>query len=162
MIYPCIWLKNQAEEAAQLYTSLFKNSTITRKQYYTKSVPYGPEGSVVAITLELNGSPVMLLNGYEPLPHTNAISLVAPCEDQQEIDRVWDGLLANGGQEQACGWLNDRFGVAWQVVPRQLEEWASDPDREKVDRVMAALLKMKKLDLKALEQAYKGELASKS
>ncbi len=152
MPYPCLWFKNQAEEAVRFYTSLFKNSRIVETSYYPETGP-GPAGSVLTITFELDGDRFMALNGMESFTFNHAISLVAQCENQAELDRVWDTLAKDGKVEQ-CGWLKDRYGVSWQVVPRSLAKMLTDRDSACVNRVMQAIMKMKKLDVAALEQAY--------
>ena len=154
-IAPCLWFDGNAEEAADFYTSVFPASRIATTLHYTDAGP-GPAGKVVAITFELEGQEFMALNGGPQYTFTPAISLFVHCESQQEVDHYWSKLL-DGGEPVACGWLRDRFGVSWQIAPNVLMEMLRDPDREKASRVMAQMMKMVKLDIGPLEQAYRGE-----
>lgn len=152
-ISPCIWLDNQAEEAALFYVSIFKHSKIIDKVRYGKNSPehlHKPEGSVMSLTFVLDGVEFMAINGGPMFQVNEAVSFVVYCKTQEEIDYYWD-RLTEGGQEGPCGWLKDKFGVSWQVVPEALIELMRDP--EKVDKVVAAFLPMKKLDIKALMEA---------
>lgn len=156
----CLWFEDQAEEAARFYVSIFKNSrigTIARYDEEAARASGRPKRSVMTVTFELDGQELMALNGGPVFKFTEAISLVVNCETQDEVDHFWERLSA-GGQEVQCGWLKDRFGVSWQVVPTALPEMLRDEEPEKARRVMAALLKMKKLDLDALRRAYEGRL----
>lgn len=155
-ITPFLWFDGQAEEAAELYTGIFPNSKITAKSYYTDLGP-GKPGSVLTVVFELDGQKMVNLNGGPEFPFTEAISLAVECKDQQEIDYYWEKLIAGGGKEVECGWLKDKFGVSWQVYPEALEKMETDPDPAKVRRLMAAIFKMKKIDLAKLEAAYRGE-----
>ena len=157
-ISPCLWFDRQAEEAARFYTSVFPNSRITailRQGEAGKEIHGRPAGSVMTVAFELDGTPFTALNGGPVFRFTEAVSFEVSCEDQGEVDRYWDALGA-GGVHQHCGWLSDRYGLSWQVVPRELADLLDDPDPRKVERVMEALLAMKKLDLAALREAYAG------
>ena len=151
-ISPFLWFDDQAEEAANLYVSIFPNSKITGSTRYSAVGP-GPAGSVMTVSFELDGLPVTALNGGPHFKFTEAISMSVDCADQGEVDRYWDQLIADGGQPSRCGWLKDRFGLSWQIVPRALPRLLQDPDRAKAQRVMGAMLKMSKLDVATLEAA---------
>jgi predicted 3-demethylubiquinone-9 3-methyltransferase (glyoxalase superfamily) len=155
-ITPFMWFADQAEEAATLYTSLFKNSKINFVARYPENSP-GNAGTVMTVSFDLDGQEFTALNGGPLFKFTEAISFVAHCEDQAEVDKLWYGLTADGGEESQCGWLKDKFGVSWQIVPNAFVELLSDPDKEKTDRVYQAMLKMKKLDIKGLQQAFDGK-----
>jgi predicted 3-demethylubiquinone-9 3-methyltransferase (glyoxalase superfamily) len=159
-ITPCLWFDNQAEEAARYYTGIFKNSKIGKISRYGeagKEIHGRPPGSVMTVEFELEGQKFTALNGGPVFTFNEAISFQISCETQQEIDYYWDRLTKGGDERsQQCGWLKDKFGVSWQVVPAMLAELFSDPDREKTDRVMEALLPMKKLDIEALKRASQG------
>src|SRR5215204_6180525 len=154
-IAPMLWFDTQAEEAANFYVSIFKNSKVTACSRYGDTGP-GPKDSVMVAEFELNGQQFSALNGGPAFKFTEAISLVVNCESQEEVDYFWEKLSA-GGQEVECGWLKDKYGLFWQVTPTRLMEYLKDKDREKVDRVMAAMMKMKKLDLATLDRAYEGK-----
>jgi predicted 3-demethylubiquinone-9 3-methyltransferase (glyoxalase superfamily) len=159
-IIPCLWFDHQAEEAVQLYTSLFKNSKIDRIIRYTEAGQEEhqmPPGSVMTIEFTLNDQEFLTLNGGPVFKFNEAISFIINCDTQDEIDYYWNHLTANGGEEGMCGWLKDKFGVSWQVAPTVLNEMMADPDLEKVKRVTLAFMPMKKLDLAVIEKAYKGE-----
>jgi predicted 3-demethylubiquinone-9 3-methyltransferase (glyoxalase superfamily) len=147
-----LWFDREAEEAAQYYVSVFPNSKITNVTRYGKTGP-GPEGSVLTVTFTLDGQEFTALNGGPHFKFTEAVSLLINCETQDEVDRFWEAL-SEGGEIQECGWLKDKYGLSWQIVPVALMEMMSGPDREAAERVMAALLKMKKLDIALLRQAY--------
>jgi predicted 3-demethylubiquinone-9 3-methyltransferase (glyoxalase superfamily) len=150
----CFWFDTQAEEAAKFYVSLLPNSRITAVSRYGKGAPL-PEGTALTVTFELAGTGFMALNGGPHFKLTEAASLMVQCESQAEIDRLWNALLADGSKEQQCGWLKDRYGMPWQIVPVQLRTMMqSEPER--TARVMAAVMQMVKLDLPALEAAYAG------
>ncbi|MFN8132382.1 MAG: VOC family protein [Solirubrobacteraceae bacterium] len=151
-ITPCLWFDGDAEAAVELYTSIFDNSRILRTMRYAEG-GRGEAGSVMAVDFELDGQPFMALNGGPGHPFTQAISLQVPCDTQEEIDRYWDALRAGGGQEVVCGWLEDRFGLSWQVFPRRLTELMSDEDPDVARRATEAMLAMKKIDLAAIEAA---------
>ncbi len=146
-----IWFDNQAEEAANFYVSLFKNSKLGAISRYTDAGP-GPKGSAMVVTFYLDGQEFMALNGGPHFKLTPAMSLMVHCETQQEVDMLWD-KLSEGGRKDRCGWLTDKYGLSWQIVPTALGKLMSDPDREKSKRVMQAMLKMDKLDIAALERA---------
>lgn len=152
-----LWFDDKAEEAVNLYVSLFKNSKIETISYYGEAAPR-PKGTVLTVVFQLDGQQFMALNGGPHYSFTPAISLLVNCETQEEVDRLWDKLM-EGGKPSRCGWLQDRYGLSWQIVPTILGKLMSDPDRKKADRVMQAMLKMDKLDIKGLEQAYKGDSA---
>jgi len=150
-ITPMLWFDGHAEDAARLYVSIFEDAAIGH-------VSRMPDGSVLVVAFTLAGQHFTALNGGPQYSFTPAISFVVDCDTQEEVDRYWD-LLSEGGppEAQQCGWLQDKFGVSWQVVPRQLGEYMSDPDPEKAGRTMQAMLKMKKLDIAGLKRAHDGE-----
>ena len=149
-----LWFDGNAEEAAEFYCSVFKNSRVLSKSHYPESAP-GPTGTVMTVEWELDGQRFVGINGGPQFQFSEAISLQIDCGDQAEIDYYWDHLT-DGGEESVCGWLKDRFGVSWQVTPTGMDEVFSDPDPERADRAMAAMLKMKKLDVAALRAAADG------
>lgn len=153
-ITPCLWYDNQAEEAAQLYISLFKNSRITNVTRYGEASP-GVAGTVMVINFQLEGQDFIGLNGGPMFHFTEAISLSVDCESQAEVDELWE-KLSEGGEKSQCGWLKDRFGLSWQIVPREMVEMMSDPDPAKALRVTQAMLQMTKLDIAKARQAYEG------
>lgn len=153
-ITPCLWFDGRAEEAAQYYVSLFKNSRITRIMRWG-DVGAGPKGSVLTVDFQLEGQDFMALNGGPQYHFTPAISLMVDCKTQSEVDLLWD-KLAEGGGEVQCGWVTDKFGVSWQVVPTILLEMLTDKDPKRADRVMKAMMEMKKLDFAGLQAAYEG------
>lgn len=154
-IYPMLWFDTQAEEAAKHYVSVFPNAKINGMTRYGPAGP-GPEGSVMTVDLELNGQRFVLLNGGPEFTFNESVSFVIECADQAEVDATWDRLM-HGGQEAPCGWLKDRFGVSWQVVPTALLQMLSDPDTEKAQRVNAAMLQVVgKFDVTALRAAFEG------
>jgi predicted 3-demethylubiquinone-9 3-methyltransferase (glyoxalase superfamily) len=159
-ITPCLWFDTQAEEAAQFYCSIFRNSRILRISRYGEAgheIHGKPAGSVLTVAFELDGQTFTALNGGPVFKFNEAISFQVSCETQPELDHYWDSLCAGGNEQaQQCGWLKDRFGLSWQIVPAVLPDMMSDADPRKTDRVMAALLKMKKLDIAALKRAYEG------
>jgi predicted 3-demethylubiquinone-9 3-methyltransferase (glyoxalase superfamily) len=155
-ITPCLWFDGQAEEAAKLYTSLFPNSRIDKVTRSPADTPSGPEGSVLTVDFTLAGQRFIGLDGGPDFKFDEAVSFSIDCEDQAEIDRYWDALIAGGGEPSVCGWLKDRFGLSWQVVPKQLPKYLDGPDREGSKRAMEALLKMTKLDVEKLREAYEG------
>ena len=150
----CLWFDDQGEEAANYYAGIFKNSRVTGVQRYTAAGP-GPEGAAMTVSFELNGQQFLALNGGPDHNFTPAVSLIVECADQAEVDYYWD-RFADGGMEIACGWVQDRFGFCWQVVPARFLEMVADPDRQKAARVMQAMFTMKKFDIAALESAYAG------
>lgn len=153
-IAPCLWFDGNAEEAVNFYVSLFENSKVVSVSRYGEGGP-GPEGTVMAMGFELEGQPFMAINGGPQFKFSEAISLFVDCDSQEEIDRLWEKLGA-GGQEQPCGWLKDRFGLSWQINSRALPEMLQDQDRARANRVMQAMLEMRKIDLEALKRAYHG------
>jgi predicted 3-demethylubiquinone-9 3-methyltransferase (glyoxalase superfamily) len=154
-ITPFLWFDDNAEEAIKFYTSIFKNSKIGKVTRYGEAGP-GKKGSVMTATFELQGQEFVALNGGPHFKFTEAISFVVNCETQEEVDDLWE-KLSRGGQEVECGWLKDKFGLSWQIVPTILPKLLSDPDPAKSQRVMGAMLKMKKLDIARLKQAYEGK-----
>jgi len=148
---PCLWFDTQGEEAATFYTSVFPNSEITEIVRYGEAGP-GAEGTVMTVTFVLDGEEFLALNGGPEFTFNEAISFQVNCADQAEVDHFWT-RLSEGGEEGPCAWLKDRFGVSWQIVPVRLPELLSDPDRDKAQRVMAAMLQMKKIDIATLELA---------
>jgi predicted 3-demethylubiquinone-9 3-methyltransferase (glyoxalase superfamily) len=150
----CLWFDTEGEAAAEFYTSVFPDSKIGRTVRSGEAGP-GPAGSVVVVEFELNGQQFMVLNGGPQYQHNPAVSFSVPCADQDEVDYYWD-KLGDGGQEMACGWVTDKFGVSWQIVPTILPELMSDPDPQKAARVTAAMLNMIKLDVAELQRAYDG------
>jgi predicted 3-demethylubiquinone-9 3-methyltransferase (glyoxalase superfamily) len=153
-ITPFLWFNDDAEQAAEQYVSIFKGSRIVNVNRYTDAGP-GPRGTAMVVSFELEGQEFTALNGGPgPVP-SQAISFVVNCESQAEVDELWAKLSA-GGQTQRCGWLKDRFGISWQIIPTALGRLMSDPDREKAKRVMTAMLQMDKIDIAALERAAAG------
>jgi predicted 3-demethylubiquinone-9 3-methyltransferase (glyoxalase superfamily) len=148
---PCLWFDTEGEEAATFYTSVFPNSKILELTHYGSAGPRA-EGMVMTVTFELDGQRFIALNGGPDFAFNEAISFEVSCKSQEEVDAFWS-KLSEGGEEGPCGWLKDRFGVSWQIVPMRLEELLKDPDEEKAQRVMAAMLKMKKIEIDALERA---------
>jgi predicted 3-demethylubiquinone-9 3-methyltransferase (glyoxalase superfamily) len=153
-ITPCFWCDSNAEELARFYTSIFKSSKIESITYYPSDAGPGQKGKVLTVTFELEGRTYTALNGGPMFKFTPAISLFVNCETQEEVDTLWDKLIAGGGAPQQCGWLTDKFGVSWQIVPRALGEMLSDKDTKRAARVMAAMMKMVKLDVAGLKAAY--------
>jgi predicted 3-demethylubiquinone-9 3-methyltransferase (glyoxalase superfamily) len=157
-IVPCIWLEKDAEKAAAFYVSVFKNSRILKTSYYPKAaeeVSGKKAGSVLAVSFSLGGQEFMVLNGGPVFKLNEAVSFMVYCDTQDEIDYYWDSLSFVPEAEQ-CGWLKDKFGLSWQIVPAILDAMTTDKDPEKVERVTAAFLKMKKFDISALKKAYEG------
>ena len=153
-ITPFLWFDNNAEEATNFYTSIFKNSKILSVKRFGEAGP-GPKGSVMTTSFELDGQEFVALNGGPRFKFTEAISFVVKCETQADVDYYWDKLL-EGGQPQACGWLKDKFGLSWQIVPTAFFKLVGDSDPEKAARVMQAMLGMIKFDVAKLQQAYDG------
>jgi predicted 3-demethylubiquinone-9 3-methyltransferase (glyoxalase superfamily) len=150
-----LWFDNQAEEAAEFYTSIFANSKITDVQRYGEGGP-GPAGTTMAVTFELEGQQFIALNGGPHFRFTEAISLFVNCTSQEEVDRLW-ARLTEGGEESQCGWLKDRYGLSWQIIPTALGELLGDPDPGRSQRAMQAMLSMKKIEIAQLEKAAKGD-----
>jgi predicted 3-demethylubiquinone-9 3-methyltransferase (glyoxalase superfamily) len=154
-ITPFLWFDNQAEEAMNFYVSIFKNSKVGTISRYGDAGP-GPKGSVMVASFELDGVKFTALNGGPHFKFTEAISLYVDCETQDEVDYFWGKLTSGGGAPSQCGWLKDKFGLSWQIVPSALPKLLSDPDRDKANRVMQAMLQMQKIDVGKLEAAAKG------
>jgi predicted 3-demethylubiquinone-9 3-methyltransferase (glyoxalase superfamily) len=153
-IVPNLWFDMDAEEAVEFYLSIFPNSRVIARSPYTESGP-GPTGQTMVVDFELDGQPFSAINGGPQFTFDEAVSFLVECEDQAEVDRYWDALLAGGGQESQCGWLKDRFGLSWQVVPKGMAEMM-EGDPAAIDRAVQAMLGMVKLDLAALQAAYDG------
>jgi predicted 3-demethylubiquinone-9 3-methyltransferase (glyoxalase superfamily) len=151
-ITPFLWFDTQAEEAANFYTAIFKKSKILQITRYGESAP-GPKGSVMAVAFILDGQEFRALNGGPLFKFTEAISFIVNCETQEDVDTYWEELL-EGGQESRCGWLKDKYGLSWQIIPTALGEMLADRDPQKAKRVMEAMLKMKKIDIAGLQRAY--------
>lgn len=151
-IKPFLWFDGKAEEAANLYVSLFKNSRITNISRYGEEGP-GPAGSAMVVSFELDGQEFLALNGGPHFSFTPAVSFLINCETQEEVDELWE-KLSEGGETNQCGWLTDKFGLSWQVVPTALGDMMSDEDEEKAGRVMHAMLQMEKIDIATLKRAY--------
>jgi predicted 3-demethylubiquinone-9 3-methyltransferase (glyoxalase superfamily) len=159
-ITPFLWFDDQAEEAAKFYTSIFKNSKVGKITRYGESGEKAagrPTGSVMTVEFELEGQKFTALNGGPVFKFNESISFVVNCETQEEVDYFWEKLTADGGEEIECGWLKDKFGVFWQVVPTVLIEMLQDKDEAKAERVMKAMLQMHKLDIKTLKDAFEGK-----
>lgn len=153
-ITPFLWFDDKAEEAAAFYTSIFKNSKITGITRYGEAGP-GPAGSVMIVTFDLDGQEFIALNGGPEFKFTEAVSFVVNCETQQEVDDLWE-KLPEGGEKRQCGWLKDKYGLSWQIVPIVLGELMQRDDPARANRVMTAMLKMGKLDIETLRRAYDG------
>jgi predicted 3-demethylubiquinone-9 3-methyltransferase (glyoxalase superfamily) len=148
---PCLWFDTQGEEAARFYTSVFPNSSVGKVSHYGEAGPR-PAGTVMTVEFELDGLEFLALNGGPEFTFSEAISFQVSCESQEEVDRYWSAL-SEGGEEGPCGWLKDRFGLSWQIVPTALPRLLKDADGDKARRVMAAMLKMRKIDISELERA---------
>jgi predicted 3-demethylubiquinone-9 3-methyltransferase (glyoxalase superfamily) len=159
-ISPCLWFASEAEEAANFYVSLLPDSRIEKVQKNTTDSPGGKAGSVLVVDFTLAGQRFMALNGGMKVEYTHAVSFKIDCADQAEVDRLWDGLLANGGKAQQCGWLSDRYGVSWQIVPTALVKYLGGPDAAGAKRAMQAMMGMVKLDIEGLKRAYEGKSAA--
>jgi predicted 3-demethylubiquinone-9 3-methyltransferase (glyoxalase superfamily) len=153
-ITPCLWYDTNAEEAANFYVSVFKNSEITEVSRYGEGAPM-PEGTVLVVRFRLDGHEFMALNGGPEFKFTEAVSFQIDCKSQEEVDYFWNTLTSNGGETSVCGWLKDKYGLSWQVVPTILGELLQDEDQEKSNRVMQAMLQMTKIDIAELERAYR-------
>jgi len=159
-IIPFLWFDTQAEEAAKFYTSVFENSKVGKILRYDEAAAKaagGPVGAVLTIEFEIGDQKFTALNGGPEFKFNEAISFVVNCDTQKEVDYFWEKLTADGGQESHCGWLKDKFGVSWQIVPTVLIEMLHDKDSEKSERVMKAMLQMQKIDIKTLKEAYAGK-----
>ena len=148
--------KGKAEDAAAFYVSIFPNSRVTRTTGYLEGGPM-PVGTVMTVEFELDGEPFIALNGGENFKFTDGFSLTVDCKDQKEIDHYWSALKADGGEEVACGWLRDKFGVSWQINTHALSDMLADPDKERANRAFAAMMKMKKIVIADIERAFEGE-----
>jgi len=149
-ITPFLWFDTQAEEAMNFYVSLFKNSKVN-------NISRGPDGNAFIVSFELDGQEIMGLNAGPQFKFNEAFSMFVDCKDQAEVDYLWNNLTADGGEESMCGWLKDKYGLSWQIVPRQLMELMGDPDPEKANRVTQAMLKMQKIIVADLQKAYDGD-----
>ena len=159
-ITPFLWFDNNAEEAVNFYVSIFKNSKVGKVTRYNEASSKAagrPEGSVMTMEFQLEQQNFVAINGGPHFKFTEAISFVVNCESQEEVDYFWNKLTADGGQESQCAWLKDKYGLSWQIVPRVLIEMIGDKDRQKAQRVMEAMLQMKKIDIATLQRAYDGE-----
>jgi predicted 3-demethylubiquinone-9 3-methyltransferase (glyoxalase superfamily) len=154
-ITPFLWFDGKAEEAMNFYVSVFKNSKVVRVTRYGEAGP-GPKGTVMSATFQLDGQDFFALNGGPQFAFTPAISFFVHCETQQEVDELWE-KLSEGGKKERCGWLKDRYGLSWQIIPTILGKMLQDPDPEKAKRVMQAMLQMDKIDIQRLKQAHEGE-----
>jgi predicted 3-demethylubiquinone-9 3-methyltransferase (glyoxalase superfamily) len=155
-IAPCLWFDGDAEEAANFYTSILPGSRIDKVNAAAADTPSGPQGSVLSVDFTLAGQQFIGLNGGPDFQFNEAISFSIDCEDQAEVDRLWDALVEGGGEHSVCGWLKDRYGVSWQVIPRRLPELLNGPDPQGAARAMNAMLEMTKIDVAKIEEAYKG------
>jgi len=158
-ISPCLWFSGEAEEAAQFYVSLLPGSRVDRIQRNVMDGPAGKAGTVLVVEFTLAGQRFIALNGGMKVDHTDAVSFFIDCEDQAEVDRLWDALSANGGTPVQCGWIRDRYGVRWQIVPKVMLRLLGDADPAKAQRAMQAMMKMVKLDIAELERAAAGRSA---
>ena len=162
-IGPCLWFDDQAEEAARYYVGIFKNSTMGKIARYGEAghdIHHKPAGSVLTVEFELNGTPFTALNGGPEFKFNEAVSLVITCKDQKEVDYYWEKLSQGGDpRAQQCGWLKDKFGLSWQVVPEGMQQMMRDPQSEAANRLMTAMLRMKKIDLAELKRAYQASHA---
>ena len=149
-ITPFLWFDTQAEEAMNFYTSIFKNSKVL-------GVTPGPNGRAMSVNFELEGQEFIGLNAGPQFKFNEAISFLVDCKTQEEVDELWEKLTADGGEESMCGWLKDKYGLSWQIIPTALSQMLSDPDPEKAGRVMQAMLKMNKIDIQGLQRAYDGQ-----
>lgn len=151
--YPCLWFDGNAEEAAQFYTSLLPDSHVDRVWQSPADTPSGPAGTNLVVDFTLLGSRVQGLNGGPDFRFNEAVSFVIECDDQAEVDRLWEALTADGGEPDPCGWLKDRFGLSWQIVPRELNVLVDDPDPERARRPMEAMLQMGKIEIDEVRRA---------
>lgn len=154
-ITPWLWFDTEAEEAAEFYTSIFENSRITEVTHYGPAGPR-PEGMVMTVAFTIDGQEFAALNGGPEFTFNESVSFQVACESQEEVDRLWSALTTGGGAESACGWLKDKYGLSWQIVPTRLMELISDPDAERSQRAFGAMLTMSKIDIAAIERAAAG------
>jgi len=159
-ISPCLWFNGEAEEAANLYVSLLADSRIEKIQRNTVDSRGGKAGTVLVVEFTLAGQRFMALNGGKPFDFTHAVSFKIDCADQAEVDRLWDALLADGGKAEQCGWLKDRYGVSWQIVPTALPKYLGGADAAGAQRAMQAMMGMVKFDIEGLKRAYEGKSAA--
>ena len=152
-VFPCLWFDGNAEEAAEFYVTLLPNSHVDNVWRSPAETPSGPAGMVLTVDFTVAGQQLQGLNGGPAFRFTESVSFVIDCEDQAEVDRLWESLTANGGEPGPCGWLKDRFGLPWQIVPRRLGELVTDPDPERARRAMEAMLTMGKIEVAELEHA---------
>ena len=155
-IYPCLWFDGKAEEAANFYCGLIPDSHVDKVWRSPADTPSGPEGMVLLVDFTLAGQKIQGLNGGDDFHFNEAVSFVIECEDQPEVDRLWDALTADGGEPGPCGWLKDRYGLSWQITPKELNVMLDDQDADKARRAMEAMLKMGKLEVDELRRAYEG------
>jgi len=154
-ITPFLWYDNQAEEAAELYSSIFKNSRVLEVSRYGEGGPF-PAGTAMTVTFELDGQRIIALNGGPQVPFNESFSLYVRCETQEEVDELWEKLTRDGGEPGKCGWLTDRYGLSWQIIPTALPELMNDPDPQRAGRVVQAMLGMQKIDIQGLRAAAAG------
>ena len=159
-VTPCLWFNGDAEEAANFYVSLMPDSKILHVQRNVAENPSGKEGSVLVVEFTLGGQRLVALNGGMKMEFTHAMSLMINCADQAQVDSIWDAFLNHGGKAEQCGWIKDRYGLSWQVVPKVMFEYLSSPDTAGAKRAMQAMMKMVKLDVEALRQAFEGKTAA--
>ncbi|WGD50625.1 VOC family protein [Bradyrhizobium sp. CB1650] len=159
-VTPCLWFNGNAEEAANFYVSLMPDSEILHVQRNVGDNPSGKEGSVLVVEFTLGGQRFVALNGGMKMEYTHALSLMINCEDQAQVDSVWDAFLAHGGKAEQCGWLRDRYGVSWQVVPKAMFGFFSSSDTAAAKRAMQAMMKMVKLDIEGVRRAFEGNAAA--
>lgn len=152
--YMCIWSNQSAEEMVKFYKSIFKGTKVGKFSYWGKNPMGVKEGSVLTAHITILGQKFMLLNGFEPREFNDSLSIVVPCKTQREIDNYWKKLTSAGGQEVACGWVIDKFGIRWQICPAQFDQWNTTKNKAKKDAVMQEMFTMKKLDIKRLKAAY--------
>jgi predicted 3-demethylubiquinone-9 3-methyltransferase (glyoxalase superfamily) len=155
-ITPCLWFSGEAEEAVNFYVSLLPDSKIETAQRSSVDTPGNKAGAIIVVEFTLAGQRFMAINGGKPFEYTPAVSFKIDCGDQAEVDRLWDGLTADGGEPGRCGWLKDRYGVSWQIVPTALPKYLGGADRAGAQRAMQAMLAMSKLDIAGLRKAYEG------
>jgi predicted 3-demethylubiquinone-9 3-methyltransferase (glyoxalase superfamily) len=153
---PCLWFEDQAEEAAEFYVSVFPDSKVIEVSHYGDEMP-DQAGKVMTVSFQLGGQQFVALNGGPEFKFNEAISFQVSCESQEEVDEYWRKLTAGGGEESQCAWLKDKFGLSWQIIPTALPELLNDPDPVKSQRVMKAMLQMKKIDIAALQRAHAGK-----
>jgi predicted 3-demethylubiquinone-9 3-methyltransferase (glyoxalase superfamily) len=156
-IVPCLWYDGDAEAAANFYVSLFPDSRVDAVHRSPSDYPSGSAGDVLTVQFTLAGRHYLGLNGGPEFPFTEAVSFQIDCDDQAEVDRIWDAILAGGGKASQCGWISDRWGLSWQVTPRRLTQMIADPDRAAAQRAMQAMMTMVKIDVAALEKAFAGD-----